>query len=146
MAVCCRYLVFWPAPQIPPTIERVYSPRAVVLVLREALHLLANPVLHCAYWLVLAYVPHAGFQACFFSAFATTPMCFSQRTLEVAVASYLEAHVSEVVLPASLSTRNVTGATPPGAGGAPRLSLEEFLDVVASPGRMDDMKHAEVSG
>ena len=35
---------------------------------------------------------------------------------------------------------------PPGAGGAPRLSVEEFLDVVAAPGRMDDMRHAEVRG
>ena len=65
--------------------------------------------------------------------------------MEVAVASYLEAHVSEVVLPQSLSTRTMGGAVPPGAGGAPRLSVEEFLDVVAAPGRMDDMRHAEVS-
>ena len=53
--------------------------------------------------------------------------------------------MSEVVLPQSLSTRTMGGAVPPGAGGAPRLSVEEFLDVVAAPGRMDDMRHAEVS-
>ena len=68
---------------------------------------------------------------------ALPPDCFScivrtahdmeanKRTLEAAVVSYCDSHVSEE-----------------GATGV-KLSIDEFLDVVASPGRMDDMRHAE---
>lgn len=52
-------------------------------------------------------------------------MDISKRALEAAVVAYLDSHVSEE-----------------GAGGV-RLNIEEFLDVVAAPGRLDDMRHAE---
>lgn len=47
----------------------------------------------------------------------------NKRTLEAAVASYLDSHISE--------------------DAGVRLTLEEWMDVVASPGRQDDMRHAE---
>jgi hypothetical protein len=49
----------------------------------------------------------------------------NKRLLESAIISYFESHISEE-----------------GPAGV-KLSIEEFLDVVAAPGRMDDMRHAE---
>jgi len=65
----------------------------------------------------------------------------NKRTLEVAVVSYLEAHVGEIVPLASGAA--VGGAAPVASTPSPRMSVEEFLDVTAAPGRMDDMRHAE---
>ena len=63
-----------------------------------------------------------------------------QRTLEVAVVSYLESHVGEIT---PLSSGGVSGAAV-ASTPTPRMTVEEFLDVTAAPGRMDDMRHAEV--
>jgi hypothetical protein len=49
----------------------------------------------------------------------------NKRTLEAAVVAYCDTHVGEDV------------------AAAAKLSVEEFLDVVAAPGRMDDMRHCE---
>ena len=69
---------------------------------------------------------------------AARDMDASKRTLEVSVVSYLESHVGEL---AALGAGGGGAAT---SASAPRLSVEEFLDVVSAPGRMDDMRHAEV--
>ena len=48
----------------------------------------------------------------------------NKRTLEAAVVSFLDTHVAD-------------------DGAGVKITIEEYLDVVASPGRMDDMRHAE---
>lgn len=69
---------------------------------------------------------------------ALPPDCFScivrtardmdvnKRVLEAAVVGYADSHIGDDA----------------GASGV-KLTVEEFMDVIASPGRMDDMRHAE---
>jgi len=48
----------------------------------------------------------------------------NKRVLEAAVIAFLDTHVAD-------------------DGSGVKITIEEYLDVVASPGRMDDMRHAE---
>jgi hypothetical protein len=65
---------------------------------------------------------------------AARDMDANKRTLEAAVLGYLDAHIPDV--------HHHDGGSG-GAASASRLSVEEFLEVTASPGRMDDMRHCE---
>jgi BTB/POZ domain len=63
----------------------------------------------------------------------------NKRTLEAAVVSFLDSHIGDDAHHPAPAAPNA----PAGANGPVKLTIEEFLDVVAAPGRMDDMRHAE---
>jgi len=57
---------------------------------------------------------------------AARDMDANKRTLEAAVVSFLDTHIAD-------------------DGSGVKVTVEEFLDVSAAPGRMDDMRHAEAT-
>jgi hypothetical protein len=83
---------------------------------------------HCINAIASMFAPLAELNAlpadCFSCIVRTArDMDAPKRTLEAAVVGYVDAHVSEEA--------------------GVKMSVDEFLDVVAAPGRMDDMRHAE---
>lgn len=85
---------------------------------------------HCINAIASQFAPLAELNAlpadCFSCIIRTAhDMECNKRTLEAAVVGFADSHVSEE-----------------GAAGV-KLTIDEFLDVVSAPGRMDDMRHAE---
>lgn len=87
---------------------------------------------HCINAIASQFVPLPELNAlpadCFSCIIRTAhDMECNKRTLEAAVVAFADSHISE------------EGSSSSGV----KVSIDEFLDVVAAPGRMDDMRHAE---
>ena len=107
---------------------------------------------HCINAIAAMFAPTPELNALPSDCFATIvraarDMDADKRTLEAAVLAYLDAHVPPPDAPAPRPPHHGGaggGGSDAGVGaGGVRLSIEEFLEVTAAPGRMDDMRHCE---
>lgn len=103
---------------------------------------------HCINAIAAMFTPTPELNALPSDCFATIvraarDMDADKRTLEAAVLSYLDAHVPDPARPVPPPAHGGSAGAGDASSGGLRLSIEEFLEVTAAPGRMDDMRHCE---